>query len=126
MKSVNIALAALSESELPNEVKDFIASQLLNVKTAIAQYKYRGVRGLQEALAAYCGSIALSAETVDERITPATQSKLKRAIETGNSLVTLSDAGSRYRVGVAIRTRNSKSCGTHLATVVIRLIFAYN
>jgi len=56
---VQEAANALNSAELDEDLKDFIAQQLLRIKDAIDHYRFRGRRGLAEALAAYGGGLAM-------------------------------------------------------------------
>jgi len=89
LEAVNQALEVLNESELPSNVKDFISDQLIGVKVAIDRYKCRGVRGIQEAIAGYGGSLAMYKPVIQEKVSDQGKSRLMDVINFGNALFTL-------------------------------------
>ena len=56
--AIDGALELLVSSSLHEELRDFVRSQLLNVKRAVLEYRFRGARGLREAVAGLNGSLS--------------------------------------------------------------------
>lgn len=89
LSSIDQALAALKESPLPEPSKDFLLSRLLEIKNAVEQYKFRGMRGIQEAAAAYCGSLAINETIVESKVSPENRAKLFEVLSRTNVLVSI-------------------------------------
>jgi len=89
LSSVEQALNALGELDLPNPLGDFLISQLVNIKIAVEQYRYRGIQGVQEALAGYMGGLAMVSPTLPERVSTEYKSKLLSVVTSGNAIITL-------------------------------------
>lgn len=87
--AVNAALDALENSSLARHVVDLISFHLLAVRISLEQYRFRGIVGVQEALAGYCGSVAMYSRTVEESADNKTKTKLMDVLNIGNSLVTM-------------------------------------
>jgi len=85
-QAIDDALEILNEAGLPIELKDFIASQLLRVKQAVDQYKYRGMNGVHEALASYLGSLDMSAANIEKNVSAEGKTKLRNVLTMANSL----------------------------------------
>jgi hypothetical protein len=87
--SIEEALACVSDSELPNQLKDFIASQLISVRNAVDQYKYRGMVGIQQALSGYLGALGSATAAIEKSVNKEGKTKFMEVLQAGNALVTL-------------------------------------
>ena len=87
--AVELALSALNESSLPHALRDFITAQLLSIRIAIQQYQFRGMRGVEEALAGYMGSYAAGRVEESSEITDEEKLTLKSVLEKGQTIVNL-------------------------------------
>lgn len=94
LKAVQEALAVISQSELPEKLKDFVCKHLLNIKAAIEQYRFRGMVGVEEALAAYYGSLGIAHSAIDKGIDGNKKLKLTKVLETGKTLIDLAHSSS--------------------------------
>ena len=87
--SIQAALESLSASALPEELKAFISLHLVRIRTALDEYEFRGLPGLQDALAGYLGSIGASHELITQHATDPEKHKLADVLAVANSTVTL-------------------------------------
>jgi hypothetical protein len=91
--AIGSALDSLQELELPERLRDFIAAQLLRIKHAIEQYQFRGIFGVEEAIAAYCGGLVDVSQQVKSGTTPepspSTWDRFMDVLTISNGVVTL-------------------------------------
>lgn len=87
--TIREALDSLKESALPQELKNFIATQLIRVGTSLDEYDYRGLAGLQDALAGYLGSLAATKDQITEHTTIPQKRKLFDVLTVANGVMTL-------------------------------------
>ncbi len=89
LQAVRKALGVLETLQLPLVLRDFCSSQLLGIETAIQQYKFRGMRGIEEALVAYMGSYDAGRLEASASVAPESKTTLKEVFEVGQTLVNL-------------------------------------
>jgi hypothetical protein len=89
LTAVEQALGVLKSSQLPDQLADFIKHQLLRVQHAVNQYKYRGMPGVQEALAGYMGALGMAQPAINEKLDEHGKANLIEVLKTGNALITL-------------------------------------
>lgn len=82
LAEIDGALIELGQLEIDVSLKELIASQLREIKLAIDEYRFRGVKGLQPAVAGYIGSLALAhAELAQATTTPEGKIRLKALLD---------------------------------------------
>ena len=83
------ALESLKESSLPTDLKAFVSMHLVRIRTALDEYEYRGLVGLQEALAGYLGSLGLTSEQINTHADAPQKRKLSEVLSAANATITL-------------------------------------
>lgn len=82
------ALSTVKNSNLPPELTSTIALHLIHIRTALDQYEYRGLLGLQEALVGYYGTIESNQQIITVSA-PEAKSDLAKVLTTANSAIAL-------------------------------------
>jgi hypothetical protein len=94
LTSVNSALDALDNSELPRSICDIIAFHLLAVRLAVEQYELFGINGIQKALAGYIGGLAMYQPVLQDQVDDAGKARLMDVVSNGNKIITLAKGAS--------------------------------
>lgn len=89
IKAVESALEAVKDSDLPKELKDFMCSQLLRVKSAIDQYRFRGIEGVTEAVAGFVGVMAIAEPQITAAMSKESRLSLKQVLDCSQSVIAL-------------------------------------
>ena len=87
--AIKDAQTALFESSLPSELKRFLLGLLIKVQLAVTEYKFRGVEGVEEALAGFYGGLGMGRTQIAEHLDEPQKSKLASVLERGQQIVTL-------------------------------------
>lgn len=90
--TIQQALTVLQSCDLPEHIKAFMIDQLLHLKQAVEQYQYRGVRGIEEALASYCGSLYMTRGEVATRLPKDEVQLFASILDKGQKLVNLANS----------------------------------
>jgi hypothetical protein len=84
--SIDEAIRAIESADLPSALKDLILTRLADIKVSIVRYRFRGVDGIQETLAAYAGTLSMSASTLESNLPVPAKTSLRGVLSTAKDL----------------------------------------